>query len=69
MSNGMGYGTNAVASIITRGLVEMTRLGAAMVPIRSRFWGSPAKEIWSRRAHRPSPEITRLASSWRRAVR
>ena len=30
MSNGMGYGTNAVASIITRGLVEMTRLGAAM---------------------------------------
>ena len=30
MSNGMGYGTNAVSSLITRGLVEMTRLGGAM---------------------------------------
>ncbi len=30
MSNGMGYGSNAVASLITRGLVEMTRLGAAL---------------------------------------
>jgi len=30
MSNGMGYGSNAIASLITRGLVEMTRLGSAL---------------------------------------
>ena len=30
MSNGLGYGSNAIAALITRGLVEMTRLGIAL---------------------------------------
>lgn len=30
MATGMGYGTNTVATLITRGLAEMTRLGTAL---------------------------------------
>src|SRR5699024_7970029 len=30
MASGMGYGTNTVATLITRGLAEMTRLGTAL---------------------------------------
>ena len=39
MSDGLGYGDNAKAAIITRGLVEITRLGVAMGCQESTFSG------------------------------
>ena len=37
--DGMGYGTNAKAALLTRGLVEMARLGEAMGGKRETFYG------------------------------
>jgi len=37
--DGLGYGTNAKAAILTRGLVEMARLGAAMGAKQNTFAG------------------------------
>ena len=39
MSEGLGYGDNAKAAIITRGLAEMTRLGVAMGCDERTFYG------------------------------
>ena len=39
MSEGLGYGDNAKAAIITRGLSEMTRLGLAMGCDERTFYG------------------------------
>lgn len=39
MSDGLGYGDNAKAAIITRGLVEITRLGKAMGCHEKTFFG------------------------------
>jgi glycerol-3-phosphate dehydrogenase (NAD(P)+) len=38
-SDALGYGTNAKAALLTRGLVEMVRLGAAMGAKRETFYG------------------------------
>jgi glycerol-3-phosphate dehydrogenase (NAD(P)+) len=38
-SDAMGYGTNAKAALLTRGLVEMVRLGVAMGAKRDTFYG------------------------------
>ena len=39
ISDGLGFGANAKAALITRGLVEMTRLGVAMGGHAKTFWG------------------------------
>jgi glycerol-3-phosphate dehydrogenase (NAD(P)+) len=39
ISDGLGFGTNAKAALLTRGLVEMVRLGAAMGAKRETFYG------------------------------
>ncbi len=39
ISDGLGYGDNAKAGIITRGLTEMRRLGEAMGAQAETFWG------------------------------
>lgn len=38
-TDGMGFGTNAKAALLTRGLVEITRLGMAMGARRETFYG------------------------------
>lgn len=37
MSDGIGFGANARTALITRGLVEMSRLGRRWVPIRDLY--------------------------------
>ena len=39
VSDGLGFGANAKAALVTRGVVEMARLGAAMGAKRETFWG------------------------------
>ncbi len=39
MSDGIGFGANARTALITRGLTEMSRLGAALGPIPPPLWG------------------------------
>ncbi|MCM8770654.1 MAG: NAD(P)-dependent glycerol-3-phosphate dehydrogenase [Candidatus Omnitrophica bacterium] len=39
ISDGLGFGTNAKAAILTRGLVEITRLGMAMGAKKETFFG------------------------------
>jgi len=39
VSDGLGFGANAKAALITRGIVEMARLGAAMGAQEKTFWG------------------------------
>jgi glycerol-3-phosphate dehydrogenase (NAD(P)+) len=39
VTSGLGYGHNTMAALITRGLVEMTRLGLAMGAERATFYG------------------------------
>ena len=39
ISDGLGFGANAKAALITRGVVEMARLGAAMGARAHTFWG------------------------------
>ena len=39
LSDGLGYGDNARASLITRGLAEICRLGQAMGAVPATFWG------------------------------
>lgn len=39
ISDGLGFGANAKAALITRGIVEMARLGAAMGAREHTFWG------------------------------
>ena len=39
MSEGVGYGDNAKAALITRGMAEITRLGVAMGANRATFFG------------------------------
>jgi glycerol-3-phosphate dehydrogenase (NAD(P)+) len=39
IGDGLGFGANAKAALITRGIVEMARLGAAMGAREETFWG------------------------------
>ena len=39
ISDGLGFGANAKAALITRGIVEMARLGVAMGAKEETFWG------------------------------
>lgn len=39
ISTGLGYGDNAKAALVTRGIVEITRLGRAMGCSEQTFWG------------------------------
>lgn len=39
VSDGLGLGSNAKAALITRGIVEMARLGRALGAKRETFWG------------------------------
>ena len=39
MSDGLGFGSNTKAALITRGVVEMARLGAALGAQAQTFWG------------------------------
>jgi len=39
MSNGLGYGTNTTASLVTRASVEIMRLGVALKGKTETFWG------------------------------
>lgn len=39
ISDGLGFGTNAKSALLTRGLVEMVRLGAAMGAKKETFYG------------------------------
>ena len=38
-TDGLGYGTNVKAALLTRGLVEIVRLGVAMGAKRETFYG------------------------------
>jgi glycerol-3-phosphate dehydrogenase (NAD(P)+) len=44
--DGLAYGDNARAALVTRGLAEIARLGVAMGGNRSPSWGSPAWGTW-----------------------
>lgn len=46
MSDGIGFGANARTALITRGLAEMSRLGAALVPILPPLWAWRGWAIW-----------------------
>ena len=39
ISDGMGYGTNTKAALLTRGLAEITRLGVSLGANKKTFWG------------------------------
>jgi glycerol-3-phosphate dehydrogenase (NAD(P)+) len=39
ISDGLGFGANAKAALVTRGIVEMARLGVALGARRESFWG------------------------------
>ena len=39
ISDGLGFGANAKAALVTRGVVEMARLGAALGARAETFWG------------------------------
>lgn len=39
ISDGLGYGTNSKAALLSRGLVEITRLGVAMGAAKETFYG------------------------------
>lgn len=39
LSDGLGFGSNAKAALVTRGIVEMARLGVAMGAREETFWG------------------------------
>lgn len=39
ISDGLGFGTNTKAALVTRGLVEITRLGCMLGAKSSTFWG------------------------------
>ncbi|MBD3246404.1 MAG: NAD(P)H-dependent glycerol-3-phosphate dehydrogenase [Candidatus Omnitrophica bacterium] len=40
ISDGLGFGTNTKAALVTRGLVEITRLGKCMGAVQETFWGA-----------------------------
>ncbi|GHL30284.1 hypothetical protein ECZU26_11090 [Escherichia coli] len=46
MSDGIGFGANARTALITRGLAEMSRLGAALGPILPPLWAWRGWAIW-----------------------
>ncbi|PIQ82694.1 MAG: glycerol-3-phosphate dehydrogenase [Candidatus Omnitrophica bacterium CG11_big_fil_rev_8_21_14_0_20_64_10] len=39
ISDGMGFGSNSKAALVTRGIVEMARLGVALGAKQETFWG------------------------------
>jgi glycerol-3-phosphate dehydrogenase (NAD(P)+) len=39
VSDGLGFGANARAALVTRGLAEMGRVGTALGALRATFWG------------------------------
>ena len=40
MSDGLGFGANAKAALLTRGLTEIGRVGTALGAARATFWGA-----------------------------
>lgn len=46
MSDGIGFGANARTALITRGLAEMSRLGAALGADPATFMGMAGLGIW-----------------------
>jgi glycerol-3-phosphate dehydrogenase (NAD(P)+) len=46
ISDGLGFGDNARAGLITRGLVEMVRLGTALGGKAQTFYGLSGLETW-----------------------
>ncbi len=46
MSDGIGFGANARMALITRGLAEMSRLGAALGADPATFMGMAGWAIW-----------------------
>ena len=70
ISDGLGFGANTRIALITRGLVEMTRLGRrARAPGRRRSWACPAWATWCSRARTTSPATGASASRSRGARR
>jgi glycerol-3-phosphate dehydrogenase (NAD(P)+) len=69
ISDGMGFGDNAKASLMTRGLAEIARLGVRLGgdPLTSPGW--PGWATSSPRASRPCRGTGRSGSSWGRVVR
>ena len=63
MAEGMGFGDNTKATIITRGLAETTRLGLALGAEPQTFWGWLASATSSPRACHRSRATTPSASS------
>lgn len=55
MSDGIGFGANARTALITRGLVEMSRLGAALGADPETFMGMAASVTWCSPAPTTSP--------------
>ncbi len=58
---GMGCGDNTRATLITRGLAEITRLGAALGADQHTFAGWPGWVTWWPRAARRCPGTGRSA--------
>ena len=56
MADGLGFGDNAKASLITRGLAEMTRLGRAYGAHDATFRGLAGMGTWSAPARAGIPE-------------
>ena len=67
IAGGLGYGDNARAAIITRGIAEMARLGAAMGCSKRRSAASPALAIWWSPARACTAATTAAACSSARA--
>ena len=55
LTDGLGFGANTRVALITRGLLEMTRLGENSVHAAKPSWGSPVSAIWCS----PAPTINR----------
>lgn len=55
MSDGIGFGANARTALITRGLVEMSRLGAALGADPETFMGMAGLGDWCSPAPTTSP--------------
>lgn len=60
MSDGIGFGANARTALITRGLVEMSRLGAALGADPETFMGILASVTWCSPAPTTSPVTVAL---------
>ena len=67
-ADGLGFGDNGKAGLMTRGLAEMTTSGSPRGPIRSPSPGWRGSAMSSRRAARRCRATTASGWSWRRAA-